>query len=331
MKVGGRLIGDTILLGKQQALDQPLVSIIIPCYNAERYIAEAIDSALAQTYPKIEVIVIDDGSTDGSLAVIRSFGDRIRWETGPNRGACAARNRGIALARGALIQFLDADDLLHPNKLERQVPHALKTGANAISFCLGVTDKGDSYLDWQYGRLYDSTRDQVDFVLGGILQTTAPLHWRTQLEAVDGFDEVLPCAQEFDLHLRLVCGGLQLAQLRETLFTVRRQPNSVSSDSIKVVLQMCYILAKARCILEMRGSFTSRRREKFAALLAGMARYFDQIKDSVTAQVYWKEALASHPNAEVLSWTRRWRPLVRIIGSSRVQCLRESLKNLCRI
>ena len=71
----------------------PLISIVIPCYNAERYVGEAIRSALSQTYPNVEIIVIDDGSTDGSLDVIRSFGGAIRWETGPNRGGCAARNR----------------------------------------------------------------------------------------------------------------------------------------------------------------------------------------------------------------------------------------------
>lgn len=82
---------------------QPLVSIIIPCYNAADYVGEAIESALAQTYSPTEVIVIDDGSTDGSLDLLRSFGDRIRWETGPNRGACTARTRGLALAMGLVL------------------------------------------------------------------------------------------------------------------------------------------------------------------------------------------------------------------------------------
>jgi glycosyltransferase involved in cell wall biosynthesis len=68
-------------------MNNPLVSIIIPCYNAEEYVSEAIESALRQTYSNKEVIVIDDGSTDGSLDVIRSFGSRVRWETGPNSGA----------------------------------------------------------------------------------------------------------------------------------------------------------------------------------------------------------------------------------------------------
>jgi len=71
---------------------RPLVSILIPCFNAARWVAQAIESALAQTYPKKEVIVVDDGSTDGSDAIIARFGDRIRWTRTENRGQSAARN-----------------------------------------------------------------------------------------------------------------------------------------------------------------------------------------------------------------------------------------------
>ena len=98
-----------------------LVSIIIPCHNAERWITESIRSALDQTYPHVEVIVIDDGSTDQSLNAIRSFGNQLVWETGPNRGTNHARNRGFALSKGQYIQFLDADDYLLPEKILRQV------------------------------------------------------------------------------------------------------------------------------------------------------------------------------------------------------------------
>ena len=98
-----------------------LVSILIPCYNAERWVARAIESALGQTWPNKEVIVVDDGSTDDSLKVIRSFDGQIRWETGANRGGNAARNRLLELARGDWVQYLDADDYLRSTKLERQL------------------------------------------------------------------------------------------------------------------------------------------------------------------------------------------------------------------
>ena len=99
----------------------PLVSILVPCFNAKQWVAQAIESALAQTWPEKEVIVVDDGSTDRSLDIIKSFGDRIRWETDRNRGANVARNRLLELARGDWLQYLDADDYLLPEKIEQQM------------------------------------------------------------------------------------------------------------------------------------------------------------------------------------------------------------------
>src|SRR5437764_10370159 len=91
--------------------DMKLVSVVIPNYNYGRYLAAAIDSVLAQTYPNIEVIVVDDGSTDDSEFVLRGYERRIRSMRQPNRGVSAARNRGIQESRGEFVAFLDADDL----------------------------------------------------------------------------------------------------------------------------------------------------------------------------------------------------------------------------
>lgn len=114
---------------------QPLVSIVVPCHNAQRWIGETLRSALAQTWPRIEIVVVDDGSTDDSLDIVKSFGDAVRWSAGPNRGACAARNAGFALASGDYIQFLDADDLLPPDKIERQVEALAGRPRDAIATC----------------------------------------------------------------------------------------------------------------------------------------------------------------------------------------------------
>src|SRR6516164_5613032 len=100
---------------------QPFVSILIPCFNAERWIAEAIESALAQSWPDKEVIVVDDGSTDRSLDIIRGFGSYIRWETGSNCGSNPTRNRLLTIAEGDWLQYLDADDYLLPEKVARQI------------------------------------------------------------------------------------------------------------------------------------------------------------------------------------------------------------------
>jgi len=97
------------------------VSVVIPVYNCERYLPEAIESVLAQTYTPVELILIDDGSTDNSRTVAQGFNDRLRYFYQPHSGAAAARNYGIRLAQGDFLAFLDADDLWHEDKLRRQV------------------------------------------------------------------------------------------------------------------------------------------------------------------------------------------------------------------
>ncbi len=98
-----------------------LVSVVIPVYNMEKYVAEAIDSVLSQTFRDFEVIVVDDGSTDGSPAVLAAYGNRVRVIRQTNRGGAAATNIGIHRARGRWISWLSADDVWEPTKLERQV------------------------------------------------------------------------------------------------------------------------------------------------------------------------------------------------------------------
>ena len=102
-------------------MSDALVSCIVPVYNGERYLREALDSIAAQTHRVIEIIVVDDGSTDGSAAIVARYPARIRLYAQPNAGPAAARNRGIRDARGAYLAFLDADDVWHPEKLERQL------------------------------------------------------------------------------------------------------------------------------------------------------------------------------------------------------------------
>lgn len=114
----------------------PLVSIIIPCHNAGRWLAETLESALTQTWPAKEIILIDDGSADGSLALARQFESRgVAVITQPNQGAGAARNAGLARARGEFIQFLDADDLLAPDKIEKQVRLLQARGTDCLVSC----------------------------------------------------------------------------------------------------------------------------------------------------------------------------------------------------
>jgi glycosyltransferase involved in cell wall biosynthesis len=113
---------------------RPLVSIIIPCYNSESFVADAIRCSLDQTYQSCEIIVIDDGSTDLSAEIIESFGDQIQHVRSSNKGGCSARNLGFEKARGSFIQFLDSDDLMAPDKIEKQLT-SIESHPNWISTC----------------------------------------------------------------------------------------------------------------------------------------------------------------------------------------------------
>jgi glycosyltransferase involved in cell wall biosynthesis len=185
-----------------------LVSILIPCYNGERWIARAIESALSQTWTNKEVVVVDDGSTDNSLDVIRSFDGRIRWESGPNRGGNAARNRLLQLARGDWVQYLDADDYLRSAKLERQL-QVLRDHPDCDVIC-GPT----AWERLQNGELVctDETiptpRDPwVLLAKWRLPQTGGPLWRRAALDRVEGWRVDQPCCQEHELYLRLLASG----------------------------------------------------------------------------------------------------------------------------
>lgn len=117
---------------------KPLVSILIPAYNAEKFIADTIRSALAQTWPEKEIIVIDDGSKDGTLAVAKQFSsEKVKVVTQENQGASAARNKAFSLCRGDYIQWLDADDLLSPDKIGKQMETAEKCQCKRPLFSSG--------------------------------------------------------------------------------------------------------------------------------------------------------------------------------------------------
>ncbi len=202
-------------------MTSPLVSILIPCYNAQEYVGAAVASALNQTYRNVEVVVVDDGSKDASVEVLKGLEGRIVFEAGPNRGGCAARNRALELSHGRFIQFLDADDTLDPRKIERQIHWLLEDKADMVLCKIG--------LDWPPPRpraeeAYLHPVPQGDpflYFLRYPIQTAGPLHRREHLERVGGFRLGLRSAQEFDLHLRLALRRPRLAMVDDILVWVR--------------------------------------------------------------------------------------------------------------
>lgn len=122
----------------------PRVSVLIPTWNREEYLGEAIESVLAQTYRDFEIVVVDDGSTDGTAELVKRY-DQVRYVWQPHSGIPAARNRALEEARGELIAWLDSDDLYAPTKLEKQVAYLDTHPECQIVFCLPVGFSGIAY------------------------------------------------------------------------------------------------------------------------------------------------------------------------------------------
>lgn len=203
-----------------------LVSIVIPCFNGEMFVAQAIDSALAQTYPDVEVIVVDDGSTDGSLDAIRAFGPRISWRARPNAGACAARNDGLELARGEFVQFLDADDVLLPDAVARRVAAFSDATGAVFGERVPVDPHGaplPAYRSPHPSRAWEEI-GWAPYVIATNIHTLEPLHRRSWACMVGGFDESFPQSQEPDFHLRLLLAGCVFEYLPGAVGGFRQHP-----------------------------------------------------------------------------------------------------------
>lgn len=181
------------------------VSILIPAYNAEEWIGQAIDSALAQRNVNVEVVVIDDGSTDGTVDVIRRYGGDIIWEAAANRGAPAARNRALALSSAPWVQYLDADDYLELGKVAGQLA-VLRRHPEADVLYGPVTIEWYSRVGVER-KLEEITEPHDPWVLLArwyLPQTGSPLWRRAALMDVGGWREDQPCCQEHELYLRLL-------------------------------------------------------------------------------------------------------------------------------
>lgn len=198
-------------------MSQPLVSILIPCYNAAPYLAATLESALAQTWPHKEIILVDDGSTDNSLELAREFEWRgVRVIPQKNSGAAAARNRALREARGDFVQFLDADDLISPPKIERQLALLETRAAGWLATCTW----GRFITDWQHAAFLDDAvfRDfgPVDFLVlsgetGAMLHPSAWLVPRTVADRAGLWNESLSLNDDGEYFCRVMLASRGLA------------------------------------------------------------------------------------------------------------------------
>lgn len=206
----------------------PLVSIIIPTYNRAALLRETIESVLAQSYPAIELIVVDDGSTDHTPAMLATYADRIRVIRKVNGGGTAARNTGIQAARGAFISVLDHDDLLLPTKIERQVRLLQAHPEYGLAHCgYYRMDRHGHYIDKVVDLPEGDVRTKI--VLGCFVWSGAPLIRRAVLDEVGLFDERI-WSSDADMWLRISLAGYQFGYVAEPLGAYRILHDSSMAD-----------------------------------------------------------------------------------------------------
>ena len=176
-----------------------MISVVLPSYNRAHILPRAIESILGQTYKDIELIIVDDGSSDNTAEVVGSFSDsRIVYVRQENAGACAARNNGIAHARGDYIAFQDSDDIWHHDKLEKQLATLQNTGADIV-FCRMNRMVGGEKVGLVSDYFHEGflPKDEVPMSIG-----TQTLVGKSEVFKQERFDSEMPRFQEFEMLVR---------------------------------------------------------------------------------------------------------------------------------
>lgn len=312
-------------------LTQPSVSIIIPCYNKKAYVADAIQSALAQTHA-CEVIVVDDGSTDGSLDEVQKFDGQIRWETGPNRGGSAARNRGLELANGEWIQFLDADDLLPATKVAEQLAELGAAPADALAFCPWSFFQDDGSVTEPNERTYWRSYDRsVDLLIdmwhqGGFFPPHVWLVSRTLIDQVGGWDETLTGDDDGEFFGRILAAGgaLQFCQSAHALYRDPPEGSVSRNTSLKSALSFWAAFEKtSAALLAVRDDAVAQKACLSRARNAGYVwRDVPEVLDQAET---WTQAHRGFNLSPSLPLKVRW--LIAIFGLRRGLSIRRIIGN----
>jgi glycosyltransferase involved in cell wall biosynthesis len=292
----------------------PLVSVLISTYNCGEYVCAAVESALAQTHRAIEVIVLDDGSTDDTRVRLRGYEGRIRYMYQPNRGLAASRNATIAAARGEAVALLDADDYCAPRRVEQQL-RLLNSDPN-IGFVvcrpavmrLDGTITGEEYT--RHAGFAENEEAVIRkeaalprYIRAPFFLTTTALLRKSVLNSVGGYDEALRVCEDLDMTLRLlqVC---DMGYVNKTLYYYRRgRPESLSATRLKTCAANIEILERFAESQDSRAPEVRRALAKrLAQVHALRAAFLIQEGNPRGAREHLARAAQWHPSAK--TWAR---------------------------
>jgi GT2 family glycosyltransferase len=275
----------------------PLVSVVIPCYNAEAYVAAAIRSCLNQDYPSLEIIVIDDGSTDGSREIVASYAPRVTLISASHQGHNAARNLGYAVSHGDFVQFFDADDVLAPDKISTSLRAFDADPALDVVFMQLFAprdyrfDERVTIPDLSVGRQTGTMGRPYPYdeaIRVPHLNTSQALYRRRALERYGLWDESLPVYDDLELNFRMYVSGARFLELDRIGIVYRHYPTAsrvsyrehvahpAALPAMKKLVDLTAGTTWARTALGsyMRGMFWQAARECMSSLRVSQARTY---------------------------------------------------------
>jgi glycosyltransferase involved in cell wall biosynthesis len=258
----------------------PTVSIIIPAWNAESWIAEAVSSAMGQTWPHVEVIVIDDQSTDRTVEIVESVADsRTRLLRQDHAGAAAARNRGFRESCGSLIQFLDADDVLGSDKLSLQVDALRESPDRSIASCAWARFSGDIESAETHAEAVWETSDPVEWLVRslsgeGMMQPAAWLVPRALAEAAGPWDESLSLHDDGDYFARVLTKAARNVFVADAIVYYREVAGSLSRRRSRSAIESAFAVCRARHATLLAARDDTRSRGAVATQYAQFAYEF---------------------------------------------------------
>jgi glycosyltransferase involved in cell wall biosynthesis len=312
-----------------------LVSILIPAFNAEKWIKQTIESAMDQTWPDKEIIVVDDGSIDNTLKIAKAYeSDSIRIVTQANKGASAARNNAYKLAKGGYIQWLDADDLLAPDKIAKQMKAAEFVSSRLVVF------------SGTHGVFYHRLK-KAAFFPNALWQDLSPLDWlmlntslniwlspavwlvsRSMTEKAGPWDERLSMDDDGEYFARVVAASDDVRFIRESKCFYRQSSfRQVSRDFSEKALESLFLSAtmRIRALLSLEES--ERTRGAGVQMLQGIFKVFYPDRIDLVRRI---RALAGELGGELAPPRLGWRAtlLQRYLGPRRGKKLMSSLRSL---
>ncbi len=265
------------------------VSILIPCHNAESWIDRCVESALAQTHPETEVLVLDDGSTDSSRELLRRFGGRIRVFKQECSGANRARNRLLSEAQGRWVQFLDADDELLPDKIALQLKEGGNTRADVLAG--GVISEIWKCGEPQFREIcsVDAGSDLIELWMAWRFPQTGGLLWgKEALVKIGGWKEDLLCCQDYEVVMRAIQQGLAFVPTSNAGALYRLwSEETLSRKNIFQTLEMRTVLSfSMRDWLVARGRVTDKLQSTLGRSLLEMSRTLARYDLNEAAEYY---------------------------------------------